>query len=80
MVSSEIGNCLLHLLLFLCHTLPHIVRFVLLLLKKSLFQLGSFLLSVFWRRLLQNYFVELYCSEVRLKHLGLRHFVIIGSR
>ena len=41
--SSAIGNCLLPILLFLCHTLPHIVRFVLLLLKKSLFQLGSFL-------------------------------------
>ena len=27
----------------ICHTLPHIVRFVLLHLKKSLFQLGSFL-------------------------------------
>ena len=37
LASSAICDCLLHLLLFLCHTLPHIVRFVLLLLKKSLF-------------------------------------------
>ena len=30
MASSAVCNCLLHLLLFVCHTLPHIVRFVLL--------------------------------------------------
>ena len=29
--------------------------------------------SVFWRRLLQHYFVVVYCSEVRLKHLQ-RHY------
>ena len=28
------------------------------------------LFSVFWRRLLQHYFVEVYCSEVRLKQLA----------
>ena len=43
------------------------------------------LFSVFWRRLLQHYFVVVHFSEVRLKHLqrhnsALRHFAIIGSR
>ena len=43
------------------------------------------LFFAFWRRLLQHYFVVVYCSDVRLKHLqrhnsALRHFVIIGSR
>ena len=31
------------------------------------------LFSVFWRRLLQHYFVVVYCSEVRLKHIQ-RHY------
>ena len=34
------------------------------------------LFSVFWRCLLQHYFVVIYCSEVP-PQLGLRHFVII---
>ena len=47
LASSAICNCLLHLLLLKCHTLPHIVRFVLLLLEESLVQLGSFLFLIF---------------------------------
>ena len=36
------------------------------------------LFSVFWRRLLQHYFVVVYCSEVRLKHLQ-RHYSVCAT-
>ena len=82
MVSSAICNCLLHLLLFLCHTLPHIVRFVLLLLKKSLFQLGSFLFLNF--NLLFNLNLVISCFLGNLQFLPccnvLMTFSILVSR
>ena len=36
------------------------------------------LFSVFWRRLLQHYFVVVYCSEVRLKYLQ-RHLSVCAA-
>ena len=58
MDPSAIWICLLPLLLFLCHTLPHIVRFVLLLLKRFLhnlqFVFSTRLLSACRLRLLFN--------------------------
>ena len=69
LASSAICNCLLHLLLFLCHTLPHIVRFVLLLLKKSLFQLGSSaLLPAVGYALDCLLLAMLFCVLTRLRH------------
>ena len=38
------------------------------------------LFSVFWRRLLQHYFVVVYCSEVPLKHLQRHYSVCATSR
>ena len=35
-------------------------------------------LSVFWRRLLQHYIAEVYCSEIRLLHLQ-RHYSVCAS-
>ena len=37
------------------------------------------LFSVFWRRLLQHYYVAAYCSEVRLRHLQRHHSVCATS-
>ena len=37
------------------------------------------LFSVFWRRLLQHYFVVVYCSEVRLLHLQRHHSTCVTS-
>ena len=44
----------------------------------ALLAVGLSLFSVFWRRLLQHYFVVVYCSQVRLWHLQ-RHFSVCAT-